>query len=49
MINIGHEWKIFSETNAFSLVKQASHAQDSLKLPKPQDYQNVGVAAQVTT
>ena len=46
--NIGHEWKIFSETNAFSLVKRASHAQDNLKLLKTQDCQNVGVAAQVT-
>ena len=48
MDNMGHAWKIFSETNAFSLVKQASHAQDNLKLPKPQDCQNVGAAAQVT-
>ena len=29
MENIGHACKIFLETNAFSLVKQASHAQDS--------------------
>lgn len=36
--NIGHACKMVSETNAFSLVKQASHAQNSLKLTKPQDY-----------
>ena len=48
MENIEHSCKIFLYANAFILVKQASHAQDSLKLSKPQDSQNAGAAAQVT-